>query len=177
MGWRILHVWSNVLGQQPTICSRSEQDMTSCGPYSRREGKVTSWLQEELTAGWFMGYQGKEQKSITLIPSLLSCHQVEIFSFKGKEKHWLGQGAIRRKVSHVSRCRWSRDWSSRGCIESKRTAILGGLITHSTPMCLSWPLQSWSGPLLRHPWDQVHRRARQSDTANTTQTSEAKYQD
>ena len=70
-----------------------------------REGKVTSWLQEELTAGWFMGYQGKEQKSITLIPSLLSCHQVEIFSFKGKEKHWLGQGAIRRKVSHVSRCR------------------------------------------------------------------------
>ena len=38
-------------------------------------------------------------------------------------------GQAYRKVSHVSRCRWSRHWSRRGCIESKRTAILSGLIT------------------------------------------------
>ena len=41
-------------------------------------------------------------------------------------------GQAYRKVSLVSRCRWRRHWSSRGCIESKRTAILGGLIKHGS---------------------------------------------
>ena len=61
-------------------------------------------------------------------------------------------GQAYRKVSHVSRCRWSRHWSRRGCIESKRTAILGGLITQGSwvreLVCLlavGWfPL--WFGP-------------------------------
>ena len=36
-------------------------------------------------------------------------------------------GHAYRKVSHVRRCSWSRSWSRRGCTESKRTTILGGL--------------------------------------------------
>ena len=61
-------------------------------------------------------------------------------------------GQAYRKVSHVSRCRWSRHWSRRGCIESKRRAILGGLITQGSwlrelvyLLAIGWfPL--WFGP-------------------------------
>ena len=61
-------------------------------------------------------------------------------------------GQAYRKVSHVSNCRWSRHWSSRGCIESKRRAILGGVIIQGSCLrelaCLlaiGWvPL--WFGP-------------------------------
>ena len=41
-------------------------------------------------------------------------------------------GQAYRKVSHVSKCSWRRHWSRRGCIDSKRTAILGGLITQGS---------------------------------------------
>lgn len=61
---------------------------------------------------------------------------------------WSPAGAggkdVGRSVMWV-RCRYSWHWSSRGCIESKKTAILGGRIIHH--LCLDnddmWNANPW----------------------------------
>ena len=146
-----LHVqresWKDIYHLRPTL----EQDMVVVfAPRARRQerGDMTCYR-----GSWCQG--GPLVTMKTSRGSCPSCpfdkHHGRLWSEARAIISWaLGQAY--RKVSHVSRCRWSRHWSKRGCIESKRIAILGGRITQGSCLrelvCLlaiGWfPL--WFGP-------------------------------
>ena len=136
-GWGILHVWSKVLEWHPTACGRrwghgcglryqGKREMTS---YRRNWCQVGSWVARETSRGVHLtapliNYHsgGSSDLKIRTITSWGwgQVHRhllIRLYDLEGRLVRWVG-------------CRWSRDWSSRGCTESKRTAILCGLLIH-----------------------------------------------
>ena len=58
--------------------------------------------------------------------------------------------------------------------DKRKTALLNGLTIKFTPAHFAQPLQSWSIPLLCHPWAQICTGALQPDTTKAIQTIAAK---
>ena len=129
-GWGSLPVWSKVLEQQPA-CAVTDSGQNMAAGYAmllRREGG--SGLQLKLTSGWLISYHGNQLRGMSLTSPLIS-YQVEMFDLK---------------------IRWSRHCPSRGCTESKTTAILGGLMIQTlskqekaTPFCNN--IRNWTSRL------------------------------
>ena len=91
-----------------------------------RGGRRVGWVGEcgelsitgKLTSGGIISYQGNQLRNTPFtLPLIKNNHQL------------VRPGASTRKVSCVSRCRWSRHWSDRGCIESKRAITVTDLTT------------------------------------------------
>ena len=67
----------------------------------------------------------------------------------------------------MSRCRWSRDWSSRGCREQENSH-LGCPDCTLHPKDPAWPLPPW--PSSYNPWGRVCRGAMQPNTIQIQNT-------
>ena len=114
----ILHVWIKVLEWNPTLCdwcwTRWQQ----------------SWLLGRGPGNW--GQVGSLDTGETSKRAQPSWPSWELSRRKSSDlkvrtiTSW-DRGQACRKVNHGSRCRWSGHWSSRGCTESKRQAIISGL--------------------------------------------------
>ena len=60
--------------------------------------------------------------------------------------------------------------------DKRKTALLNGLTIKFTPAHFAQPLQSWSIPLLCHPWAQICTGALQPGVTYTIQTAATEYQ-
>ena len=92
-------------------------------------------LQVIQGVGWLTGCQGNQERSP---PHLINYHSKDTSDLKIRTISSCGQGQVCRHLlirlyDEEGSARWGeyrrhRDWSSRGCTESKRTAILSGLV-------------------------------------------------
>ena len=119
-----LYVWSEVLEWHCTLCGRW---------WAGHDGSLLSWEKEEVTS-----YRGNWVRLAHGLPGKLAeghaphylfdklswwrCSDLKVRTVTS----WGGSKYVGRSVMWVG-CRWSRHWSSRGCTESKRTAILSDL--------------------------------------------------
>ena len=99
------------------------------------EGEGGYKLYRELTSGWLTGCQGNQERSP---PRLINYHSKDTSDLEIETISSWGQGQVCRHLlirlyDEEGSARWveyrrHRDWSSRDCTESKRTAILSGLV-------------------------------------------------
>ena len=116
-----LHVWSKVLEQHPTVCGTW---LAGHGSSLRSQG------QREVTSYGGIDFRLAHQLPGKPAEGHAPLSRVESSDLKLEQSLVGAWGKyVGRSVMRVG-CRLVRDWSSRGCTENKRTAILGGLTIH-----------------------------------------------